>query len=122
MSAPMRKHPIEVHVNLGGKMIHYRGIPPKSVRPILKALEGYKDDSVDWRVPFEKDIAKVGSEAAYAVQSGRKMSGLGQVEFSKRLGIAQPHLSAIENGRRPVGKKLAKKLGKLLNLDYRVFL
>jgi ribosome-binding protein aMBF1 (putative translation factor) len=118
----MKKNPIEVHVDLGGKIVHFRGIPAKSVRPILKALEGFKDDSVDWRIPFEKDIAKAGGDVAYAVQSGRKTAGLGQMEFAKRLGIAQPHLSAIENGKRAVGKKLAKKLGKLLNLDYRVFL
>jgi len=66
---------------------------------------------VDWRVPFEKDIAKAGGDVAYAVRSGRNMSGVGQIEFAKRLGIAQPHLSEIENGKRLVGKSWRRNWG-----------
>ena len=37
-------------------------------------------------------------------------------------GIPQGHISEMENGKRPIGKEIAQKLGKALNVDYRVFL
>jgi plasmid maintenance system antidote protein VapI len=37
-------------------------------------------------------------------------------------GIPQRHISEMENGKRPIGKEMAKKLGKALNISYKVFL
>ncbi|MFH0788088.1 MAG: helix-turn-helix transcriptional regulator [Pseudomonadota bacterium] len=37
-------------------------------------------------------------------------------------GIPQRHLSMMEHGKRPIGKKNAHLLAKVLNVDYRVFL
>jgi len=34
----------------------------------------------------------------------------------------QRHISEMENGKRTIGKELAKRLGKALNADYKVFL
>jgi plasmid maintenance system antidote protein VapI len=38
------------------------------------------------------------------------------------LGISQAHISEMEHGRRPIGKEMARRLAKLLKVDYRVFL
>lgn len=48
--------------------------------------------------------------------------GLTQAALSGRTGIPQRHLSEMERGRRPIGKKLARVLGRALETDYRVFL
>jgi plasmid maintenance system antidote protein VapI len=37
-------------------------------------------------------------------------------------GIHRRHISEMENGKRPIGKENAKKLAKVLNADYRMFL
>jgi transcriptional regulator with XRE-family HTH domain len=37
-------------------------------------------------------------------------------------GIARRHISEMENGKRSIGKEIARKLAKALNCDYRVFL
>jgi plasmid maintenance system antidote protein VapI len=47
---------------------------------------------------------------------------LTQKELADRLGVRQHHLSEMENGKRAIGKVVAKRLAKVLNCDYRVFL
>jgi transcriptional regulator with XRE-family HTH domain len=37
-------------------------------------------------------------------------------------GIPQPHISQMERGKRPIGKKTAHQLAKALQVDYRMFL
>ncbi|MBW2742183.1 MAG: helix-turn-helix transcriptional regulator [Deltaproteobacteria bacterium] len=45
-----------------------------------------------------------------------------QKELSECTGIPQRHISEMENGKRPIGKKNAQKLAKALNANYKVFL
>ncbi len=40
----------------------------------------------------------------------------------KKLNVSQTNLSAMENGRRAIGKELAKRIAILFEVDYRVFL
>jgi transcriptional regulator with XRE-family HTH domain len=42
--------------------------------------------------------------------------------LSGLTGIPQRHISEMENGKRPIGKKNAKKFAEVLKIDYRVFL
>jgi DNA-binding XRE family transcriptional regulator len=52
----------------------------------------------------------------------RYREGLSQIEFAKQLHISQTNLSAMENGRRTIGKELAKRIADVFKLDYRIFL
>ncbi|MDO9042827.1 MAG: helix-turn-helix transcriptional regulator [Desulfocapsaceae bacterium] len=45
-----------------------------------------------------------------------------QDQLAAQTGIHRRHLSEMENGKRPIGKENAKKLAKVLNADYRLFL
>jgi hypothetical protein len=45
-----------------------------------------------------------------------------QTRLSELTGIPQRHLSMMEHGKRPIGKKNARLLGKVLKVDYRAFL
>jgi plasmid maintenance system antidote protein VapI len=47
---------------------------------------------------------------------------LTQIALSKLTGIPQRHISEMENGKRPIGKEMAKRLGKALNIGCKVFL
>jgi len=62
--------------------------------------------------------------AAYRQGSGRHTNreGLTQIQLSKLTGIPQRHISEMENGKRPIGKEMAKRLGKALSISYKVFL
>ncbi|HWU44546.1 MAG TPA: helix-turn-helix transcriptional regulator, partial [Bdellovibrio sp.] len=44
---------------------------------------------------------------------------LTQAEVAKKLGLDQSDISKIENGRRSIGKALAKKIEKEFGIDYR---
>jgi transcriptional regulator with XRE-family HTH domain len=57
-----------------------------------------------------------------AIRGGRGKEGLTQKQLAELTGIAQHHISEMENGKRPIGKETAKKLAAALNIDYRVFL
>jgi len=52
----------------------------------------------------------------------RNKENITQVKLSELTGIPRRHISDMENGRRPIGKQNALKLGKALNINYRMFL
>ena len=53
----------------------------------------------------------------------RGKEGLTQKQLSELTGIAQRHISEMENGKRPIiDKEMARKLGKALRAGYKVFL
>jgi len=52
----------------------------------------------------------------------RDNAQLTQKQLSEKTGIAIPHLSEMENNKRSIGKKTAKKLAHVLKCDYRYFL
>ena len=87
----------------------------------LKPL-GFVDtsESVPWREAYPEcsEAQLIGK----ALAGARCREGLTQTELSKLAGIPQRHISEMENGKRPIGKEMAKRLGKALNISYKVFL
>lgn len=57
-----------------------------------------------------------------ALRGARKREGLTQKELAHLLGISQTHISEMEHGKRPMGKEMAKRLARVLKVNYRVFL
>ncbi|GAB1482993.1 hypothetical protein MASR2M78_18090 [Treponema sp.] len=51
----------------------------------------------------------------------RNAAGITLGDLSERSGIAKSHLSEMENNKRPIGLKTAKKLATALNSDYHRF-
>jgi ribosome-binding protein aMBF1 (putative translation factor) len=80
-----------------------------------------KGKGVPWRVSAKQEIEKY-TEIGAMVRAGRFKAGLTQRELAKKLDILPHHVSEMEHGKRPVSKKMAQKLGKLFDLDYRIFL
>lgn len=82
---------------------------------------GFKDtsDSVSWRDAFPEYEE---NQQGTAMAGARYKEGLTQRELSKLTGIPQRHISEMENGKRPIGKKNARLLGQILKIDYRLFL
>ncbi len=85
----------------------------------LRSL-GFVDvsDSIPWRECFDEHELTPGSMLVGA----RGKEGLTQKQLSELTGIPQRHISEMENGKRPIGKEMAKKLGKALHVGYKVFL
>jgi len=81
----------------------------------LKSL-GFVD--VSGTVPW-KDCFPYSDEPLPGVclAGARDREGVTQRELAKMTGIPQRHISEMENGKRPIGKETAKKLGKALNVS-----
>jgi DNA-binding XRE family transcriptional regulator len=91
------------------------------------AVEKMKDlgfvdtsDTVPWRDAYpecseEQLIGK-------ALAGVRYREGLTQAQLAEKIGVPQRHISEMENGKRPIGKAMAKRLGDALNVGYRMFL
>lgn len=57
------------------------------------------------------------------MSKGRRVKeGLSQIALAEKLGIPASIASEMEHGKRTIGKAMAKRLAKILNLDYKVFL
>jgi DNA-binding XRE family transcriptional regulator len=57
-----------------------------------------------------------------AIRGLRLRDGLTQEQLARLLGIKRTNLSEMENGKRPIGKNMAKRLAQVLKTDYKVFL
>ncbi len=56
------------------------------------------------------------------LSGARYREDMTQTQLSQTTGIPRRHISEMENGRRPIGKANARKLGQALGVDYRYFL
>ena len=87
----------------------------------LKKL-GFVDtsDSIPWREAFPE----LENEPSYsiALRGARGKEEMTQAELAEKTGIPQSHISNMENGKMEIGKERAKRLGEILNIDYRIFL
>jgi DNA-binding XRE family transcriptional regulator len=95
-------------------------IPSKNLQKAKKALASLGAEetevSVSWREVFP------GFEGGQALRGARKRESLTQKHLAGLLGISQTHISEMEHGKRPIGKEMARRLAKVLKVNYRVFL
>lgn len=80
-----------------------------------------EEKSVYWRGTFQEGIEKF-SEIGLMLKGGRHKAGLTQKALAEQIGVKPHHISEMEHGKRPIGKKMAHKLAKVFDIDYRVFL
>jgi transcriptional regulator with XRE-family HTH domain len=57
-----------------------------------------------------------------AIRGLRLREGLTQEQLARLLGIKRANLSEMENGKRPTGKNMVRRLAQVLKTDYKVFL
>lgn len=82
-----------------------------------------KPYTTEWRRLFKKEISKQTEQGLY-LQGLRHREGLTQKQLAEKLGegVSQHHISEMENGKRSISPKMAKRLAKVLGTDYRMFL
>ncbi len=106
-------------------------ISGRGARQVAKLIRrAYKDVRIELDSSAAVDIS--GTEwfktMSFKMTSGRALftyrdnAGLTLAELSEKTGIAESHLSAMENDKRGIGKISAQKLGKALKCEYRRFL
>lgn len=129
MSAHTREHSTDtqkffsVVVNLHNSKRSYN-IPLSHQKELEKVLEKYSEDDdtpIAWEVLAKERIEKY-RKSGLVLRGMRYREGLSQKHLAEASGITQNEISNIENGKRTVGKKVAEKLAKVLNFDYRMLL
>ncbi len=122
MSVPMKKRPIvsdsekRVFVELEGPRdtIDQLKNQVKSTGYQIKAI--HTDDGIS-----AQEV--IGNPSPGRLLVGARIKeGLTQKKLAEMAGIHRHHISEMENGKRPISREMAKKLGKALNVGYRVFL
>ena len=58
----------------------------------------------------------------HALRGLRSREGLSLKQFAEMIGVKPSHISEMENGKRTIGKEMAKRLAKALQTEYKVFL
>jgi ribosome-binding protein aMBF1 (putative translation factor) len=106
---------------------------PENIRKLRQAARAFnvidtterkrrpEDEEKNWTLEeaFPETVWNAGGAS---IRGGRAKEGLTQRQLAELTGIPQRHISEMENGKRPIGKETARKLAKVLKVDYRVFL
>ena len=118
MPVPMKKHP----TNKAARIVWHgaRYVIPVSVIEKYRTAAN-KKEYFSVEETFADLINAYGKPGAL-LQGLRAKEGLTQVIFAKAIKVSQANLSAMENGRRPIGKDIAQRIGKKFKIDYRIFL
>jgi DNA-binding XRE family transcriptional regulator len=129
MSAHTREHRTDtqkcfcVIIKLENSKKSYN-IPLSHQKELEKVLKKYSEDDdtpVVWEVLAKERIEKY-KKSGLVLRGMRYRERLSQKHLAEASGITQNEISNIENGKRTVGKKVAEKLAKVLNFDYRMLL
>lgn len=83
-------------------------------------FEAKNNDSIPWREAFPEITDQ--TLPGVCLRGARAREGMTQKQLSEKTGIPTRHLSEMENGKRPIGKAMAKRLGEALGVGYKVFL
>jgi len=98
--------------------------PKEKVADLIKIalVLGFKEISepIPWRDAFpdytDEQLPRV------SLVGARHKEGLTQKQLADKLGIKQGYISDMESGKRSIGIAMAKRLGKALNISYKIFL
>ena len=96
--------------------VHTKKHRTKKVAGAAKKVKG-----TPWREAVKDDIDKY-SEGGLMLKGARHKAELTQKQLAEEIGISQHHISEMENGKRPIGKEMAKRFANFLQIDYRIFL
>jgi ribosome-binding protein aMBF1 (putative translation factor) len=109
------------------KSYHIPSFEMKKLDTFLKKMDVPESDITPWEeaTPWEvlaKDRIAKYKKAGLVLRGARYRENVSQVQLAKMSGVHQNEISKIENGKRGVGQKVAKKLAKPLKIDYHLLL
>ncbi len=67
------------------------------------------------------ELADDSLRPATMLRGARYKAGWTQKDLATALDMKQHHVSEMENGKRPIGKAMAKRLAEVFECDYRIF-
>jgi DNA-binding XRE family transcriptional regulator len=94
-------------------------LPDDKIRRIQEALSAILEAEGE-SLPLEEVFPDL--HPGSAIRGLRLREGLTQEQLAHLLGVKRTNLSEMENGKRPIGKNMAKRLSQILKTDYKIFL
>ena len=92
----------------------------RQLKKIVLASENYMSAS-EMRAILKKKDPLISTPGG-AIRAYRAREEMTQEMLAKKSSIKQGHISEMEQNKRPIGVKVAKKLAQVLRCDYRRFL
>ena len=122
MSAHMKKRRIKSANNY--IIVKHAGHVYRFPRQVAKK---YKIQNIQPDKPVSSDdvfasINKKYTKPGALLRGLRVREDLTQVELARMIKVTQSDVSQMENGTRRIGRTIAKRIEKLFNIDYRLFL
>ena len=110
--------------------IHLRGVPSDKGELVKEAIEKILNLAGMHLQEMGDDDARLYSieevfpefHVGHALRGLRSREGLTQKQLAEMIGVKPSHISEMENGKRTIGKEMAKRLAKALGTEYKVFL
>ena len=110
--------------------IHLRGVPSDKGELVKEAIEKILNLAGMHLQEMGDDDARLYSieevfpefHVGHALRGLRSREGLTQKQLAEMIGVKPSHISEMENGKRTIGKEMAKRLAKALRTEYKVFL
>ena len=109
----------------GGKESYH--IPKAAIRKLSSFLKELETEITPWEkaTPWEvlaEDRIEKYKKSGLVLRGARYREGISQVKLAELTGVHQNEISKIENGKRGVGEKVAKRLAKALKVNYLLLL
>jgi len=98
----------------------HAGAIQKIVSEMLSLLP--ESEAGDDRLYTIEEVFQEGIHPADVLRGARYREELTQAQLAAKVGVKVSHISEMERRKRPIGKEMAKRLGKALNIGYKVFL
>ena len=134
MSVHMKKPPIKPKTKstkrfalsakeIGGDVERSFILPEEKANGLMSVIDDF-EVPVSGRGEIEELFAELnreGTEVGVMLRAARLREDLTQKELADKLGIPQGHISAMEHGKKSIGKKMAQRLANVLNISHKVF-
>ena len=119
MSAHTRKH--HTRQNNDIILIHHAGVAYQFPKKVAEKYRVADDKPISADEVFA-NINKKYTKPGALLRGIRIREDLTQIEMAKKIKVTQSDISQMENGARSIGRKIAQRIEKLFDVDYRSFL
>lgn len=98
-------------------------VPRDRVAEVLRTMRGLGLTPARDTTPWRDVLGYTNEEMPGVLLAGaRYREGLTQAQLAEKTGLSRRHISEMENGKRPIGKKNARLLGEALHMEPRLLL
>ncbi len=119
------RHIEKTEILIGRKRPRRFVVPQRQARGVAQLLEEYEVIAAKDLLPAEAVFPELGDprkRPGTVLRCFRLRDEMTQVALAGRLGCPQPWISQMEGGTRPIGKRMAERLGRVFQADRRLFL